>query len=274
MSPITRSVAAIAFALISVGCASEREIAPAVGEDPELERTFWQGRAHYRDASGLHEMSIEAAWPTLRAQAPGRFRALIVYLHGCDGIGSHGARTADWLADAGYLVLAPDSFARVHKPLSCDPSRLAGGLHREVLGWRQAEADRALRGALGLPGVDATRLVLMGFSEGAIATATYRGVPLAARVLEGWTCRAAWPEYAGLAAEPQEAVLALSGQNDPWFRDSALSGDCAEAIGPDGNRRRVLVFRPPHAAASHHDVLWNLDARRELLEFLSTALER
>jgi hypothetical protein len=39
----------------------------------------------------------------------------------------------------------------------------------------------------------------MGHSEGAIAVATLDAPPVAARIIEGWTCHAGWPEYRGLA---------------------------------------------------------------------------
>lgn len=242
--------------------------ATAETTDDDLARTFQMGRVHLLREGALHEEAVGTAWPGLQTSTGARFRTTIVYLHGCDGIGPIGTKTADLLASAGHLVIVPDSFARRNKPTSCEPATQRGGLHREVLGWRQAEANLALARARTLPGSDARPLVLMGFSEGAIAAATYVGQPLDARVIEGWTCHAGWPEYHGLNAPAAEAVLALVAQHDPWFTDPALRGDCGAFMGEPSERRRSIVFRPPHPAASQHDLLWNLDARRALLGFL------
>jgi hypothetical protein len=64
-------------------------------------------------------------------------------------------------------------------------------------------------------------------------------------------------------------VLALSSENDPWFQQPVLRDDCGAFLTTPSALRRSVVFRPPHPAASHHDLMWNADARRQVLEFLS-----
>jgi hypothetical protein len=115
------------------------------------------------------------------------------------------------------------------------------------------------------------RLFLFGLSEGAIAAATYEGQTLRGRVIEASTCHAGWPEYRGLRARPEEAVLALTSENDPWYQDPALRGDCSEALGPATPSRQGIVFRPPHPAASHHDLMWNHEVRRAVPDVLKRA---
>ena len=262
-----RLVAIGGVALLTVLAAT----AAAPEADAELARTFDRGLVHFRIGGAARSQTIVDALPLLRTLDRSAFRATVVYLHGCDGVNAVTTRTADLLAASGYLVFVPDSFARTNKPASCDASRFEGGLHREVLGWRQAEAGYALKQVQALPSVDPARIFLMGLSEGAIATATYAGEPLAGRIIEGWTCHAGWPEYRGLAAPPGEPVLALSSENAPWFQDPVLRGDCTEYLGPPSSLRRSIVFRPPHPAASQHDLMWNLDARRLVLDFLAQA---
>jgi dienelactone hydrolase len=264
-------IALRAIALASVLVLGPGAIAQKSIDGGEVARTFDQGRVAYREAGSVTDATIAAARPSLAALKPDAFKATIVYLHGCDGINALSLKTADLLAAAGYLVFMPDSFARLDKPRSCEPLEFRGGLHREVLAWRHAEADWALKQARSLPAVDARRLFLFGLSEGAIAAATYDGEGLRGRVIEAWTCHAGWPEYRGLAARPGEAVLALTSENDPWFQDPALRGDCGEFTG-SSTLRRTIVFRPPHPAASHHDLMWNSDARRAVLDFLEQAL--
>jgi dienelactone hydrolase len=239
--------------------------------DPEVARTFEQGMVHFRHDGVTRSLRATQALPLLRALQHPAFRGAVVYLHGCDGVESAGVKTADLLAAAGYVVFVPDSFARANKPQSCDPRQYLAGMHREVLAWRHAEADYALKQAKTLAFANTSNVFLMGLSEGAIATATYAGEPLAGRIIEGWTCHAGWPEYRGLNAPATESVLALSSQNDPWFQDPVMRGDCAEFIVSPSALRQSIVFRPPHPAASQHDLMWNADARRMVLEFLVAA---
>ncbi len=266
MSPVARrAVAALAMAAVTVASPS------ASAASDEVVRTFERGRVAYRVDGSVNSDAIASAWSSLAALKPGAFKAAIVYLHGCDGLHALDEKTADLLASRGFLVVMPDSFARLAKPTSCDAAQTRGGLHREVLGWRHEEAAWALARLAALPAVDVKRIFLYGFSEGAIAAATYVGEGLRGRVIEAWTCHAGWPEYQGLRAGPGEAVLALTSQNDPWFQDPALRGSCAEAIGPSSLLRYSIVFRPPHPAASHHDLMWNFDARGAVLKFLERA---
>ncbi len=237
----------------------------------ERARTFDGGRVAYAAAGSVVNASAATAWPQLQMLRRGAFTGTIVYLHGCDGINALSLQTADMLAAAGYLVLLPDSFARLDKPVSCEPRGYRGGLHRSVLAWRHEEADQALARARTLVAVDPDRLYLYGLSEGAIATATYEGQAVRGRIVEGWTCHAGWPEYRGLRARAAEAVLTLSSENDPWFQDPVLRGDCGAFLQSPSALRRSVVFRPPHPAASHHDLMWNLDARTIVLAFLDAS---
>jgi poly(3-hydroxybutyrate) depolymerase len=242
--------------------------------DYELARTFEKGRVHARIDGALRDIQVSQALELLPMLPLGTFRGVVVYLHGCDGINTLSVKTADLLAMQGFIVFMPDSFARISKPVSCQPSLYLGGLHREVLSWRHAEADYAIKRLKALPTMDASKLILMGLSEGAIATATYVGEPIAARIIEGWSCHSGWPEYSGLRAPPDEPTLAISSENDPWFQKPELRGECGEYIGPPSALRRSMVFRAPHPAASAHDLMWNADARLLVFEFLGTVTSK
>ncbi|MGZ3339222.1 MAG: dienelactone hydrolase family protein [Caldimonas sp.] len=258
---------ALAAALLACG----PMVAAWAQADSEVARTFEQGWAHFRLDGSLQVVRIAQALPQLSRLPRSTFRGTVVYMHGCSGIDALSDKTADMLAAAGYLVFIPDSFARMSKPVSCDPSRNLGGLHREVLSWRQAEAGHALEQVKALPSVDASKVFLMGLSEGGIATATYVGEAVAGRIIEGWTCHAGWLEYRGLLAPTGEPVLAMSSENDPWFQEPVLRGDCGEFMTTNSALRRSVVFRSPHPAAPHHDLMWNADARRLVFEFLDAA---
>ncbi len=77
---------------------------------------------------------------------------LIIYLHGCYGREPNDFPTFQFLARNGYAVLAPDSYAREYRPVSCDPESCRGGLFRAALSFRLAEAKYAYEEAVNAMG--------------------------------------------------------------------------------------------------------------------------
>jgi len=209
-------------------------------DDPrELQRTYAAALVYVPDeVHGARRIGIGSLEEYLANHPHPR---LVLYMHGCTGIVEIAHVAGRMYAQAGYIFVAPDSFAREDKPVSCRAEIPEGGLHRAVLGWRQAEVDHAMAQLGALPGFDGTAVVLAGHSEGATTTATYSGYDFDARVIEGWTCNAGWPEYIGLNAPKAEPVLSLVGKRDPWFRLPILRGDCGEFM--DGNDRSVVFGR-------------------------------
>lgn len=92
------------------------------------------------------------------------------------------------LADAGFVVIAPDSLARRYRPLQCDPKTQTGGYNLFVYDFRQAEINYAVQRLLEMPWVASGNMFLVGTSEGGVATALYRGDEFRARVVTQWTC--------------------------------------------------------------------------------------
>ncbi|SLN63332.1 dienelactone hydrolase family protein [Oceanibacterium hippocampi] len=251
---------------ILAGCAGSQ--ASDSGSDAdELLRT-WEGAQIYlpgpRPRSGVRIRDVDlAAYEPSDGAVP-----VIVHAHGCTGLSRASAEFGYRMAKAGFLVIEPDSFARSYKPRSCDGPRAKGGFHRGVLGWRHAEIDHALKKVRELPFVDRDNVFLAGHSEGAIATATYEGEVVSGRIIEGWTCHAGWPEYRGLAAPADEPVLALLGEDDPWFRGRAvLTGDCGAFM--RGAGQRSIVYRAPSPLADQHWLSFDEGVRAEILDFLN-----
>lgn len=240
---------------------------PAATADDDLART-WAAALVFlpmiADGQGQRLESIDPAALTAAA----RTSPVMVHAHGCAGIDEVSTHVGRALASRGWLVVQPDSFARRHKPQSCDPLRNTGGLHRAVLGWRRAEIAHALDRLAELGAADSRQVVLMGFSEGAIAVATFTGRPVAARIIEGWTCHAGWPEYRGLAAAPNEPVLSLAGANDPWFTDPAPRGDCGAFMGQRQDSQSI-VFDRPSPLHSQHWLSHDHRALGAILDFLA-----
>jgi dienelactone hydrolase len=260
------------MAALLLGLGALAPFAPAAGAAPPEAEAAQEVARTWRAALVFLPDRILARPPRVDQLAAsdlpaGRYPT-VIYLHGCAGIDSAALQSAAFLAAAGYAVLMPDGFARREKRRSCEPARHRGGLHRGVLAWRQAEAMTALSEARGLPFVAPDALFLMGFSEGAVAAATLPATGARARVIEGWTCHAGWPEYQGLKAPAEEPVLALVAVEDPWFRLPVLQGECG-AFMHQGNGSVSLVYRPPHPLAAWHALSWHVEARGRILAFLA-----
>jgi len=236
--------------------------------DPdELARTWQQALVYVPTSPGKARKTSISALPGYMQQHPGA--KLILYLHGCSGIIPTDRNAGHFYARSGYIFIAPDSFARIIKPISCRPVRYQGGLHRRVLAWRQAEAAYGLTRLRALPGMAQARIALIGHSEGGITVATFHGATVSARVIEGWTCHAGWPEYNGLNAPLLEPVLSLVGHDDPWFQLPSLKGDCSAFM--DGNDRSY-VFEKPDNLHNKHSLSKHPRVRRIILDFLARSL--
>lgn len=238
--------------------------------DPaEIART-WQAAIVGLPREGGEAELVSVAEMERRLAGAGRRYPVVIYMHGCSGIWEGSLRRIRFYADAGFLVIAPASFARLKYPKSCDVATNRGGLYRGTLIMRQQDAGFAIEQARKLPFVDPDRIVLAGLSQGAIAAATFRaerpGQKTAARIVEGWTCNAGWPEYKGVNAGPDEPVLALVAEKDPWFQNPWTRGECGPFLNPD-NGSRSVVYREGELAWRHE--LLDLRApQQEVLDFL------
>ncbi|MCC5970150.1 MAG: hypothetical protein JJU15_09380 [Pararhodobacter sp.] len=238
-------------------------LADTAGDPAELARS-WNGARVWLPDAPNYAADVQALDST---EVTG---AVVLYAHGCDGLSRITDATGRFLARAGHAVIAPDSFARANKPVSCIPAQHRGSLHRRVLTWRQAELAHAMERIADTPGLRRLPLVLMGHSEGAITVATI-AAPDAPRIIEGWTCHAGWPEYRGLNALHDTAVLALVGANDPWFRLPVLQGDCG-AFMRDHPQGRSVVFQPPHYLHNRHYLSGDREVQALILSFIAESI--
>jgi hypothetical protein len=168
---------------------------------------------------------------------------------------------------AGYAVVLPDSYARKYKPKSCDLTTITPGLHRGVLAWRHAEADYAIKQARTIPWLDADNVFLAGLSEGGVTVATYRGEPVNARIIEGWTCRSTlWAEYVGMNAPESEPVLALVSAEDPWFYKRPTAGDCGSMLNKKNGSKSIVYTE--ESLINRHWLNWHDKPKGEMLNFI------
>ncbi len=193
----------------------------------------------------------------------------ILYVHGCAGLS--GLTPLRAMARRGFAVIAPDSFSRRFRPRQCDPIRKTGGKNVYVFDFRAAEISYALHRFKRLSWVDRKRLFLVGVSEGGLAVAQYRGDEFRARVIAEWTCHGA-PLVRGLAAPPDEPVLAVVRANDPFYtryKRGGQRGDCGAFFGPRPRSRSMVL-----QTGARHDVLKDAKSIGAILEFLTEESKR
>ncbi|MGQ0662135.1 MAG: dienelactone hydrolase family protein [Pseudomonadota bacterium] len=259
MAPITFTLAVLALVFAASPASGQKAADPA-----ELERTWAGGRVYgpglLADGLWIGDPYTDGA---LLSETAGRRRPVVIYAHGCGGFGRPSHGDGKLLAEAGYLVFMPSSFARADKPKSCDPVRHLGGLHREVLAWRIEEVRHAVAKSSALPFVDTDNLFLMGFSEGGITAARYPDGPFKARIITGWNCYAGWPEHAGLNAPRDQAVFSAVAGKDPWFPHHWRGESCRDFMGKRIDSHAILV------PGFLHHVTQVPEVRSALLEFLA-----
>jgi len=194
----------------------------------------------------------------------------IIYLHGCSGVWAGTYTRINFLAKAGFAVIAPVSFARKKYPRSCNPETAKGGMYRGTLIMRQNDAAYAIANAKQLSWVDKNKIFLMGHSQGGVVVATFESnsetTLVNARVIEGWTCHAGWSEYTGIKATVDEPVFALVARDDPWFQTSWLRGDCGAYMNKNNGSRSIVLTEG--ASRTRHALLEEKRLQRTVLEFI------
>ena len=236
----------------------------------EMERA-WQGALVRIPLS--KERFLKTTMSDLNGQtiSPRKKFPTVIYLHGCSGVWAGTTRRIDFLAENGFAVIAPVSFARGKYPKSCDVNTHRSSLYRPTLRIRQFDAGYAVKKAKTLSWVDANNVFLMGLSEGGITTATFSSddpkASLKARVVEGWTCHAGWQEYKGINAPKNEPVLTLVGVNDPWFQNRWTKGNCEKYLDKSNGSQSVVYTSG--SLSYKHELLESRQAQQAVLEFLN-----
>ena len=249
--------------------AQPADMTPSDWTDPAEMRRAWDAAIVH--VPGKNKNSIEATVSDLK---DGKFKferklPAVVYMHGCSGFWPGTHMRTKFLAENGFVVVAPASLARKKYPRSCELDSYTAGMYRHTLKMRHADAGYAIEQVRKLPFVDGDRIVLMGLSQGGITAATFKPQnkqqKVRARIIEGWTCHDSWPEYHGISASASEPVLALVGTKDPWFRDTS-QGDCQPFLNPNNGSTSIVYSNEP--LASRHELMEFSSPKREVVHFL------
>lgn len=175
----------------------------------------------------------------------------VVFLHGCAGWNSRQYAVMETINSNGYIVFAPDSFARPGRVRHCGQVFKSG-----IIGQRLAEVELAVAKIRQLPWVDPHRLVLAGFSEGGIVASAYSGNDFRGVLVLGWGCG-----RQQVSAPRSVSVLNVVGAHD----DESSTGSALCAVGSRPHSRAVNVN-------AGHDVSGDPETARIIGDFMRSVL--
>ena len=177
---------------------------------------------------------------------PGPFPA-VVLMHGCGGVGNAEGGWVDPLTRAGYATFVVDSFTGRGMSEVCTNGRTLVAIQRIP------DAYGALRILATHPRLDATRLVLMGFSHGGGVTfgASTRWAHDRYASRAGAAFRAFFPFYPGCnSVYPERLSISAPlrihiGEMDDWT-PAAPCRDLVEALRGSGQDAEITIYRGAH----------------------------
>lgn len=175
---------------------------------------------------------------------------VVLFMHECGGLANRNNDSHAWgklLASEGFLVVMPDSLARSDRQPSCDPKARRYGLFPAVHAMRLEELHHASEQIRKQQWFDGKNLVLMGYSEGAVAAVRtklsgFRGV-----IATSLTCsNAKAPGLDGVFVTPETPVLTLSHESDPVNAAEHLQGSCGQKLSGRVNAQHVTLTGTGH----------------------------
>jgi len=195
--------------------------------------------------------SSSTAPPEISAEKP---YPVILYMHGCSGIGPTDKRWGPFLKDLGFIVIQPDSLER-DRPKSCDPAARRSGMFPGVFRLRLEEMNYAREQIARSSWADQKNVFIMGHSEGGVTVALTTRADFRGAVISAWHCGTT-----GLRTAPDVPVLAIDHSSDPFYPGVA-GGACGKLFG-DRPRSKAITL-PGH----DHDT-FEAPARDGLAAFL------
>ena len=223
---------------------------------------------HYED---LKDLSFVA----------GKKSPVVVYMHGSgQAIDRSGDAPklkwdygyAEWITQAGYIFVAPDSYGMKDRPSFSSPVPKEN--YEQVHSIRQAEIAQAAQSLVNQDFANTDEMYLLGVSEGAMAAARYHGKEFKGRLVLSWSCEPGYfTDYPKVGARSKDPFLNIMGYRDFYFgKDGPYNtgyakntGNCAAHLSM-GNYKNARVIIYPE---STHGVTYNQHMKGDLLGFLS-----
>lgn len=179
---------------------------------------------------------------------------------------------ADWITQAGYIFVAPDSYAMKDRPSFSSPVPKEN--YEEVHNIRQAEVAQAAQSLVKQSFADTDEMYLLGVSEGAMAAARYAGKEFKGRLVLSWSCEPGYfTDYAKVGSSSKAPFLNIMGGRDFYFgKDAPYStmyakntGNCAAHLSMANYKHARVIVYPE----STHGVTYNQYMKGDLLGFLA-----
>jgi dienelactone hydrolase len=187
---------------------------------------------------------------------------VVIYLHGCAGIQSyHDQQWGQYIANLGFVVILPDSFARPKRISNCD-SRTNSVTNNfpMAIPYREQEIAYAMLELKKLSWVDVDNIFFMGHSEGAEALARTQIEGIRGIVLSSGFC------FTGIGFEQGVRSLVISYSIDPWF---------GQAKSRCSNGRMDGSLTTLELSGTGHDNTYDAtDARNAVAMFLKQNLKK
>ena len=196
-------------------------VMPASTASADVEMT-WNSAQIALPGSVFGGLPVLGQWRERRVQqavgslGPETKLPAIIFLHGCAGIGSEEEAAKLLFLENGYAVFVPDSFARTGRRSTCRTDSFTATPTPDVNPYRQEEIAFAIKQVRAQPWVDPEKVIAVGYSEGGMALARYPKPGLAAAIITAWHCHGVG-DYFGLKLPPSVPVLAIIGNEDPWY---------------------------------------------------------
>ena len=111
------------------GTPPEQMISKDWADPDELKRTWDGAKVRIPLDTGV----IKASMINLRNVPTGKKFSTVIYMHGCNGFYPGTDRRVDFLAKLNFAAIAPNSFARIKIPSSCEPMTHKIGMYRPTL---------------------------------------------------------------------------------------------------------------------------------------------
>jgi dienelactone hydrolase len=150
----------------------------------------------------------------------------VVYMHGCAGIYKP---DMELITRAGFVAIGLRSNARTDWKPDCDPKTKQVGMNPRASSNRQNELRYAFGSLPKVPGINMSKVVLMGHSEGGKAVANYPGAEPRAAIITGWGCRTKDSYFNGTKIPTSVPVFNVVTQRDDWLYLNN-SGNCSDVL--------------------------------------------
>ncbi len=243
-----------------------------VSNSEELDRTWSQALVFLPlaigDNSNIGPIQGARLSEAISRKQDGDTLPTVLYLHSCEGLGHH-REDLRRLAKLGFVVIAPNSFARDYRPLGCNEEREKFIANFDLtVAFQKAELDYAVQRLGEYSWIDRKNLFLIGSGVGGMVAAHYQGAEFAGHVIEGWGCRGPNPLFDGIRAPESVRIYSAVSKNDPWYQKNPGFGvDCESFIKTRADGVAVVLDRPAHY------VSWYPKSRAALIRFLTRDMD-